>query len=85
MDNKCLKLWLILKIIYTLIIVIVLIGLVIVAFIMKGKWNLLSMGFADIGVYGVVIFSFLFFQQLFSLLNNNWWIPKLVKKSNANP
>jgi len=85
MDNKWTKFWLVLKIIYTLIIVIVLIGLVVAAFIMKGKWNIFSVGFADFGVYGVVIFSFLFFQQLFSLLNNNWWIPKLVNKSNSSP
>lgn len=78
MDKKCLKLWLVLKIFYTVVIVISLIGLVLAAFIMKGKWNILNIGFADFGVYGIVIFSFLFFQQIFSLLNNNWWIPKLV-------
>jgi hypothetical protein len=78
-------LWLIIKITYTSIVVIVLIGLVVAAFVMKGKWNLINLGFADLGVYGVVIFSFLFFQQLFSILNNNWWIPKLMKISNASP
>jgi len=77
--------WLIIKITYTSIVVIVLIGLVVAAFVMKGKWNLINLGFADLGVYGVVIFSFLFFQQLFSILNNNWWIPKLMNISNASP
>lgn len=52
---------------------------------MKGKWSIVSMGFADIGAYGAVIFSFLLFQQLFSLLNNNVWIPQLLMKSNAIP
>lgn len=77
--------WAVLKIIYTFVIVVALIGLVIVSFIMKGKWSIFDLGFADIGMYGLVIFSFLFFQQLFSILNNVWWIPKLVNYAKTTP
>ena len=73
------------KIIYTLIVVILLIGAVVAAFVMKGDWNVLSVGFANIGVYGLIILTFLFFQQVFSIANNNWWICKLVKKANSAP
>jgi len=79
------KLQVAIKIIYTFIIVSVLIGTVIVAFIMKGKLQLMSIGFADIGVYGVIILSFLIAQQTLSILNNHSWIPYLCEKSDKTP
>ena len=73
------------KVIYTFTVVAVLVGIIIVAFIMKGTWNLFSAGFADIGVYGAVIFFFLILQQIFSTLNNKYWIPKIEAKADRLP
>jgi hypothetical protein len=73
------------KIIYTFLIVTLLIGAVVFAFVMKGQLKLFSIGFADIGVYGAIIFSFLIVQQILSILNNYSWIPFLCQKSNRTP
>jgi hypothetical protein len=73
------------KIIYTFIIVAILIGAVIFAFIMKGKFQLINVGFADIGMYGAIILSFLIVQQVLSILNNCSWIPFLCEKSDKTP
>jgi hypothetical protein len=54
------------------------IGIIIVAYIMKGKWNIINIGFADIGVYGLIIFIYTIIQQVLSITNNNVWIPKLM-------
>jgi hypothetical protein len=71
------------KILYTTLVVAALIGVIIAAYIMKGKWNIFSLDFAHVGVYGIVIFTFLIVQQIFSILNNNYWIPKVVSKANS--
>ena len=52
---------------------------------MKGKWNILNLGFADLGVYGLIIFVYTILQQALSITNNNYWIPKLVEKAKKLP
>jgi hypothetical protein len=52
---------------------------------MKGKWNILNVGFADIGVYGLIIFVYTLIQQALSIINNNYWIPKLMNKALKTP
>lgn len=74
-----------LKIAYTLLVVTILIGAIIISYILKEKLHLFSIGVAQIGFYGAIIFSFLLLQQLFSLLNNYKWIPFLTQKSNRTP
>jgi hypothetical protein len=65
--------------------IIALIGILIVAYIMKGKWNILNLGFADLGVYGLIIFIYTIIQQALSITNNNYWIPKLAEKAKKKP
>ncbi len=74
-----------LKIFYTAIVVAILIGAIVVSYILKEKLHLFSIGVAQIGLYGIIVFCFLLFQQLFSILNNYKWIPFLVKKSDQTP
>jgi cellulose synthase/poly-beta-1,6-N-acetylglucosamine synthase-like glycosyltransferase len=73
------------RIMYTFLVVTILIGAIIVAYIMKGKLHLFSIGVAEIGLYGAIIFSFLLLQQFFSILNNYRWIPSLIKKADKTP
>jgi cellulose synthase/poly-beta-1,6-N-acetylglucosamine synthase-like glycosyltransferase len=73
------------RIAYTLLIVSILIGAIVIAYIMKGKLHLFSIGIAEIGLYGAIIFSFLILQQIFSILNNYKWIPSLIKKADKTP
>jgi len=75
----------IIKTTYTIFVVALLIGAIVVAYIMKGKLHLFSIGIAEIGLYGAIIFAFLLFQQLFSILNNYKWIPSLIEKSDKTP
>jgi cellulose synthase/poly-beta-1,6-N-acetylglucosamine synthase-like glycosyltransferase len=74
-----------LRITYTLLVVSILIGAIVVSYIMKGKLHLFSIGIAEIGLYGAIIFAFLLLQQLFSILNNYKWIPSLIEKSDKTP
>jgi hypothetical protein len=60
-------------------------GIIVVAYIMKGKWNIINLGFADIGVYGLIIFIYTLIQQVLSITNNNIWIPKLMSKAKKTP
>jgi hypothetical protein len=73
------------RIMYTFLVVSILIGAIIVAYIFKGKLHLFSIGVAEIGLYGAIIFSFLLLQQFFSILNNYKWIPSLIKKADKTP
>ena len=75
----------ILRIIFTLAVCLVLVGVVLAAYIMKGQWHVANIGFAYLGVYGVILICFLIVQQILSLLNNNHWIPKLISKSVNTP
>jgi cellulose synthase/poly-beta-1,6-N-acetylglucosamine synthase-like glycosyltransferase len=75
----------VLKITYTVIVVAILIGAIVIAYILKGKLQLFSIGVAEIGLYGAIIFSFLLLQQVFSVLNNYKWIPFLISKADKAP
>ena len=74
-----------LKIVYTSIVVAILIGAIVVSYILKEKLQLFSIGVAEIGLYGSIVFCFLLFQQFFSILNNYSWIPFLAEKANQTP
>lgn len=76
---------LILRAIFTLAVCLVLVGVVLAAYIMKGQLHVANIGFAYLGVYGVILLVFLFAQQVLSILNNNHWIPKLISKSVNTP
>lgn len=71
----------ILRLIFTLVVCLVLVGVVIAAYILKNQLHLIDIGFAYLGVYGIILLGFLIIQQIFSLLNNRWWIPKLINNS----
>jgi hypothetical protein len=73
------------KIVYTSIIVALLIGVIIASYSMKGAWKVINIGFADIGAYGLIIFTFLIIQQIVSILNNNCWIPKITALADRLP
>jgi cellulose synthase/poly-beta-1,6-N-acetylglucosamine synthase-like glycosyltransferase len=75
----------ILKIAYTCTVVSILIGVITTSYISKGKFHLFSIGITEIGLYGAIIFFFLLLQQTFSILNNNKWIPLLIKKADKVP
>lgn len=71
----------VLRIIFTLIVCLVMVGVVMAAFILKGQLHVANLGFAYLGVYGVILLTFLVAQQIISLLNNRYWIPKVVNNS----
>lgn len=75
----------VLRIIFTACICIALIGIVLASYILKEKWHIADIGFAYLGVYGIILISFLLLQQIFSLLNNKQWIPKLASNSVNTP
>lgn len=75
----------VMRLVFTLIVCFALVGAVMAAFILKGQLHLVYLGFGYLGVYGVILLSFLIIQQIFSLLNNNWWIPKLRNCSKSSP
>jgi len=68
----------VIKTIYTLFVAALLIGAIVVAYVLRGKIRIFSIGVAEIGLYGAIIMVFLLFQQLFSILNNYKWIPSLI-------
>lgn len=55
------------------------------SFILKGQLHIANLGFAYLGVYGVILLTFLIAQQIISLLNNRYWIPKVISNSVGAP
>ena len=51
-----------LRIAYTLLVVSILIGAIVVSYIMKGKLHLFSIGISEIRLYEAIIFDFLLLQ-----------------------
>lgn len=80
--NKTTK---ILRVVFTIVICLALVGILIASYILKEKWHVAEIGFAYLGVYGVILIAFLLVQQILSLLNNRYWIPKLNSKSVNTP
>ena len=75
----------ILRIIFTVTGCIAFIGIILASYIIKEQWHLVNIGFAYVGVYGVILLAFLLVQQAFSLINNRWWVPKLIELSKNTP
>lgn len=75
----------VMRLIFTLTICLAMVGVVMAAYILKKQWHVANLGFASLGVYGVLLLAFLVVQQILSLLNNNYWIPKLTAKSKNTP
>lgn len=70
---------------FTTLVCTLIVGTLVTAYAIRSKLQIVNIGFAYLGGYGLILFLFLFLQEILSLLNNNYWIPKIISHSSNMP
>lgn len=59
--------------------------LLVLAYSTKSSPFIFDIGFANVGLYGILLIAFFALQKTFAVLNNDYLIPKLISKSVNKP